>query len=1414
MKKKSFLVPIVLIAMLASGCKIKTRTNTESQQAGNTESVVSEVTSQGGGSSQGGTSTTSVESIETTESVESTTSQGGSESQGGGTTESTSQGGSVESQGGNESQTTEPHSEEPPTSETPTSEQTSEQTSEAETVHLALGCQKDVGYGNRLYMIGDFCEWSVESEDVVKFEYITEHSMWGVELDVEKGVQINYQLAIASYENPSDATKIVEHETHQFTPTADDEILLLWSEEPQQSVSDHVIYMADKSEHPMELDGSDTTQYKITDLELKVGDEFKAHMVDTDWRGFDELSKEDANYPVGAFERVTAEDGSNNNVKVLTAGHYDIYVKIERPQSGPSMYIAEHHEPVPQQEYKLSLGTDKTEVFENATEEILPAQQETYDVQYKVEGVKVLKDEAVAVSYGDTPLTVAREDGEENNLVQNGILLSIHNDADSANFYLKHNKTTDGWVLYVTGYVSDDPVTPPEPDREAGYYLTGNNIFVGEGQPTWADGGLLMNSTGISADNFAELEHVHIKQDAEVKIYKYTDKNTELTLADWFGTLGAEYTFASEVGGNIKFSRESDYAFYLRKDDSKVYIVDEDPEPYAEPALRVIGTMNSWDYANSLIGLVRNDDGMPEGTKKQYTVEFDVVAGDEFKVGEENNTTWIGSANLDTNEAFGDNGGNIKALKTGHVELFYKVLNNDSVSLYINFTQKINSFGLVGTLDNVDLWDNDVEMLMDTEHGLATLENYPFQEGDIFKFRANHNWLDKNIGYANTHVLPAGCFKEQEGNDDHNFECLKTSQYSISLNINTGVVTITERQQVLDSIEATYSGGSIKVGEHVNMSKISIVASYDFGPNHDIAYNDAGVEYYINSAKINLATFEFTEGMVADGVDVTVKYGGKEDVLHLDVVSALVPATGASIEETNFSLKIDQTKQLHASATPNDTTDGLEWLTSNSSVATVSATGLVTAVGVGNAIITAKYNETAKATVTVTVTDWGYQLFVNDVEVEGLTLNNDGKPEHVTEQYVLDDQDLEAGDEIVVKLNRSKLTVGDDNNVENNVVFSANKLTVVKDVENAHLYLKHWDDDGYSIWLEGNGFPQAAQWSMLKNYNGLTPLQAHQEGELKLLGVELEAGDTFIFMNGSVRAGYVTLKNNPETAAKFEKDSRSDCIKVLEAGRYDFYVDISENPSEGKRIWIAETPIDYGWDLYVNDVAKGVTTQNASEVYHTGLELTAGQKVLFKCGSHTKGYDEIKNDLPASVKACFSKGSNNELVVVTAGTYDFYLELDEVSLGKTPGIWINKVEPVTEKTIYFTNNQGWATVKCYAWNNTENNSWPGVTMEYVGKNGYNQDVYKVVLDVKYTNVIFNNGSGTQTVDIDISDVDTNTQFWPTEQEGGKWKVGSGAYSAQQKIIKNKGRFSLRVCFFIIYILFLKRGRTYAYKYIL
>ena len=93
-------------------------------------------------------------------------------------------------------------------------------------------------------------------------------------------------------------------------------------------------------------------------------------------------------------------------------------------------------------------------------------------------------------------------------------------------------------------------------------------------------------------------------------------------------------------------------------------------------------------------------------------------------------------------------------------------------------------------------------------------------------------------------------------------------------------------------------------------------------------------------------------------------------------------------------------------------------------------------------------------------------------------------------------------------------------------------------------------------------------------------------------------------------------------------------------------------------------------------------------------------------------------------------------------------------------------------TIYFTDALSWGTVKCYYWHGSKNNSWPGQDMTYVRNNSMGQPIYKLTVPAG-ASVVFNNGSGTQTVD--VVGATGGTGYYATTLSGNKYLVETYSY---------------------------------------
>ena len=221
------------------------------------------------------------------------------------------------------------------------------------------------------------------------------------------------------------------------------------------------------------------------------------------------------------------------------------------------------------------------------------------------------------------------------------------------------------------------------------------------------------------------------------------------------------------------------------------------------------------------------------------------------------------------------------------------------------------------------------------------------------------------------------------------------------------------RQAVIDETAATLTTGDydhtkdLTVSNSVKMFNVAAATLETVGgPNsnnykevlHLTMGSDSFDKVYIGSAE-DAAKAETTTAIVERKADLTVKanaMGGATttDYLEKEVVFSFhsvkndswyervftiskangtltitpvqVPATEITLNATSQKLLTGKTVTLTVTVTPSDTTDTVVWTSSDESVATVSAEGVVTGVKAGTAVITATAGS-VKAECTVTV---------------------------------------------------------------------------------------------------------------------------------------------------------------------------------------------------------------------------------------------------------------------------------------------------------------------------------------------------------------------------------------------------------------------------------------------------------------
>ena len=160
----------------------------------------------------------------------------------------------------------------------------------------------------------------------------------------------------------------------------------------------------------------------------------------------------------------------------------------------------------------------------------------------------------------------------------------------------------------------------------------------------------------------------------------------------------------------------------------------------------------------------------------------------------------------------------------------------------------------------------------------------------------------------------------------------------------------------VESIELNLTASSLKVGE-----KVQLTATVSPADATDKTVTWRSSDELVATVS---ASGEVTAVALGEAV-ITASNGGVKAECKVTVVAT--PVESITIDKTAASLKVGEKVQLTATVSPADATDkSVTWSSFDESVATVSATGEVTAVALGEAIITAS-NGAVKAECKITV---------------------------------------------------------------------------------------------------------------------------------------------------------------------------------------------------------------------------------------------------------------------------------------------------------------------------------------------------------------------------------------------------------------------------------------------------------------
>ena len=243
-----------------------------------------------------------------------------------------------------------------------------------------------------------------------------------------------------------------------------------------------------------------------------------------------------------------------------------------------------------------------------------------------------------------------------------------------------------------------------------------------------------------------------------------------------------------------------------------------------------------------------------------------------------------------------------------------------------------------------------------------------------------------------------------------------------------GIYTLTVSYGNYIPVEIT-----LNVGEYVYITDVSAAMIQVSFTTADILSNNlegkltATLEYSNNTHSNAIAYSEFASNGIGikllnpKGISYTISnpfgtagtwtlkvYNLVDENMYYNIslTVAAIPVTNIAMSEASISMQVEGTHQLNATVTPSNATNtDYVWASADESIATVSESGLVTAVGVGGTTITATAQDGSGVygSCTVTVT---------------------AKPAEPTYTLVTSNSTLKNGDTIVVKTSDSQGVTG------------------------------------------------------------------------------------------------------------------------------------------------------------------------------------------------------------------------------------------------------------------------------------------------------------------------------------------------------------------------------------------------------
>lgn len=164
---------------------------------------------------------------------------------------------------------------------------------------------------------------------------------------------------------------------------------------------------------------------------------------------------------------------------------------------------------------------------------------------------------------------------------------------------------------------------------------------------------------------------------------------------------------------------------------------------------------------------------------------------------------------------------------------------------------------------------------------------------------------------------------------------------------------------------------------------------------------------------------------------------------------------------------------------------------------------------------------------------------------------------------------------------------------------------------------------------------------------------------------------------------------------------------------------------------------------------------NGTDNAWPGVAMEKSDETIHDCDVYTLSFDS------SFVNVIFNNGSSQtaNLTVFDGQYYDLASDKWYATLEEVP------VPELDTYKVYAINSANYSSVNAYAWDasGNKNANWPGVAMTKTGDTVNGADVYEITFDAVFETIIFNNGEGTQTANLELKagqyyDIKSNTWY--------------------------------------------------------